>query len=106
MTVQLIESKEQLDQILQQHDIVVVDFFAPWCGPCKMIGPMLDQLSEMVGDKIKIVKINVDLKETSELPTSYNVRNIPTLLKFEKGVLTSTKVGSSTKIELIKFLGE
>ena len=106
MSLELITTEEHFNQILQQNENVVVDFFAPWCGPCKMLSPMLDQLSEIVGDKIKIVKINVDDKATESLTKKYNVRNIPTLIKFKQGVPTITKVGASTKVELIKFLGE
>lgn len=77
---------------------VLVDFWAPWCGPCKMIAPILDELSAEVGDKAKIVKINVD--DNPESATRYNVMSIPTLLVFKDGQVVDQLVGVQPKEKL------
>jgi len=81
---------------------VLVDFWAPWCGPCKMIGPILEQLATEVGDKIKIVKVNVD--ENMDVPAKFSVRGIPTLMIFQDGVLKATKVGAVNKGTIQSFI--
>jgi thioredoxin 1 len=77
---------------------VLVDFWAPWCGPCKMIAPILDELSNEVGDKAKIVKINVD--DNPESAAKYNVMSIPTLLVFKDGQVVDQLVGVQPKEKL------
>lgn len=77
---------------------VLVDFWAPWCGPCKMIAPILDELSTEVGDKAKIVKINVD--DNPESAAKYNVMSIPTLLVFKDGQVVDQLVGVQPKEKL------
>lgn len=77
---------------------VLVDFWAPWCGPCKMIAPILDELSDEVGDKAKIVKINVD--DNPESAAKYNVMSIPTLLVFKDGQVVDQLVGVQPKEKL------
>jgi thioredoxin 1 len=77
---------------------VLVDFWAPWCGPCKMIAPILDELSNEVGDKAKIVKINVD--DNPESAAKYNVMSIPTLLVFKDGHVVDQLVGVQPKEKL------
>jgi thioredoxin 1 len=77
---------------------VLVDFWAPWCGPCKMIAPVLDELSAEIGDKAKIVKINVD--DNPESATKYNVMSIPTLLIFKDGQVVNQLVGVQPKDRL------
>lgn len=77
---------------------VLVDFWAPWCGPCKMIAPILDELSAEVGDKAKIVKINVD--DNPESAAKYNVMSIPTLLVFKDGQVVDQLVGVQPKEKL------
>ncbi|KRF21721.1 thioredoxin [Paenibacillus sp. Soil787] len=77
---------------------VLVDFWAPWCGPCKMIAPMLDELSAEIGDKAKIVKINVD--DNPESAAKYNVMSIPTLLIFKDGQVVKQLVGVQPKDRL------
>ncbi|MDQ0871932.1 thioredoxin 1 [Paenibacillus sp. V4I3] len=78
--------------------IVLVDFWAPWCGPCKIIAPILDELSAEIGDAAKIVKINVD--DNPESASKYNVMSIPTLLVFKDGQLVDQMVGVQTKEKL------
>ena len=77
---------------------VVVDFWAEWCGPCKMIGPALEELSDEFGEKVTIAKINID--ETPDAPAQYGVRGIPTMILFKDGAPAATKVGAAPKSQL------
>ncbi|ABV85726.1 thioredoxin TrxA [Shewanella pealeana] len=81
---------------------VLVDFWAEWCGPCKMIAPILDDVAEEYEGKIKIAKLNVDQNNVS--PAKYGVRGIPTLLLFKAGELAATKVGALSKTQLKEFI--
>ena len=81
---------------------VLVDFWAEWCGPCKQIGPILEEIGETKKDKIKILKLNVD--ENPQTPQKFGVRGIPTLMLFKDGILIETKVGSLPKTDLESWL--
>ncbi len=81
---------------------VLIDFWAEWCGPCKMIAPILDELAGQYAGKLKIVKMNVD--ENSGTPAKYGIRGIPTLMLFKEGNLEATKVGALSKSQLIAFI--
>jgi len=83
---------------------VLVDFWAEWCGPCKQIGPILEELAESKKDKLKILKLNVDLNP--QTPQKFNVRGIPTLLLFKDGKLLDTKVGSLSRLALDAWLDQ
>src|SRR2546428_8538515 len=83
---------------------VIVDLWAEWCGPCKMIAPVLEEIAKDYENRLKIVKINVD--ENSQKPSEYGVRGIPTLLLFKAGALVATKVGAMTKSQLAAFIDE
>lgn len=90
--------------VLNSDTPVLVDFWAEWCGPCKMVSPILDQLDSEFAGKVKIVKVNID--ENPETPTKYGVRGIPTLMMFKGGELVSTKVGASPKQALADWVNE
>lgn len=77
---------------------VVVDFWAPWCGPCKAIAPILEELAEELGEKVKICKVNVD--NNSEIAGKYSIRAIPTILIFKDGAVAETVVGLTSKDDL------
>ena len=81
---------------------VLVDFWAEWCGPCKMIGPSLEELSDELGEQVTIAKINID--ENPEAPGQYGVRGIPTMILFKGGAPAATKVGAAPKGQLKGWL--
>ena len=82
----------------------VVDFWAEWCGPCKQIGPVLEEISEEMKDKVVIAKHNIDEEPNS--PTKYGIRGIPTMLLFKDGQLKATKVGATTKSNIVSWIKE
>jgi len=84
--------------------VTVVDFWAPWCGPCKAIAPALDELAGEYGDKVQIVKINID--ENQEVATQFGVTSIPTLLMFKDGQKIAQKVGGAAKAALKTFIDQ
>jgi thioredoxin 1 len=88
--------------VLKSDKPVLLDFWAEWCGPCKMIGPILEELSGEYGDKIQIAKMNVD--ENRDVPAKYGIRGIPTLMLFKDGKVAATKVGALSKAQLTAFL--
>lgn len=90
-------------EVLESNVPVVVDFWAPWCGPCRVVGPEVDKLAERVGPKAKFVKVNVD--ENQELAMRYGVMSIPTIAKFEGGQVTSQVVGARSAEALAKEFG-
>ena len=81
---------------------ILVDFWAEWCGPCKQIGPILEEISQEKKDTLKIIKLNID--ENPETPQKYGVRGIPTLMLFKEGKLIDTKVGSLPKSALVEWI--
>ena len=84
--------------VLNADGPVLVDFWAEWCGPCKMIGPALEELSDEFGEKVTIAKINID--ENPDAPAQYGVRGIPTMILFKNGAPAATKVGAAPKSQL------
>ena len=90
------------NDIQESSSLVLVDFWAEWCGPCKQIGPILEQIAKEQESKIKVIKINID--ENPQTPQKYGVRGIPTLMLFKEGKLLDTKVGSLPKSALETWL--
>jgi len=88
--------------VLQADKPVLVDYWAEWCGPCKMIAPILDEVSQTYKDKLQIAKMNVD--ENRDVPAKFGIRGIPTLMLFKGGQLAATKVGALSKSQLTAFL--
>src|SRR3954468_15792442 len=100
-TIKLDESN--FDREINQNDkAVIVDFWAEWCGPCKMIAPMLDEIAGEFKDKVKIAKINID--DNPKIPQRFSVRGIPTLILFKNGQVEGQKVGALRKADLAAFL--
>lgn len=92
-----IQSQQELDQVLKDNENVIVDFWAQWCGPCKMLAPALERVQEEVNNTL-IVKVNID--NVTDIPEKYGVRSIPTLLKFKNGLIDSQKIGNRSLKEL------
>jgi len=88
--------------VIDSKDTVLVDFWAEWCGPCKMIAPVLDDVATTYKDKLQITKMNVD--DNRDIPAKFGIRGIPTLMLFKNGQLAATKVGAMSKAQLTEFL--
>lgn len=89
------------NEVLKADGTIIVDFWAEWCGPCKALGPLVDELSSELQGKAKIVKVNID--ESPNAPTKYGVRGIPTLMVFKNGQVVNTKVGGMSKSQLSEW---
>jgi thioredoxin len=88
--------------VLQSNDPVLVDYWADWCGPCKMIAPVLDEIAEEYVGRVKVAKLNID--ENPNTPPRYGIRGIPTLMLFKSGEVEATKVGAVSKSQLTAFI--
>ena len=91
------------EEVLNSSVPVLVDFWATWCGPCRMLSPVIAQVAEEKADQIKVAKINVD--ENPELARQYGIRSIPTLMLFKDGELVNTSMGYMPKVQVEAFLG-
>ena len=88
--------------VLKSSEPVLVDFWAEWCGPCKMIAPIVDQIAESYAGKLKVVKVNID--HNQQTPRTYAVRGIPTLMLFKDGKVQATQVGAVSKAQLTQLI--
>jgi thioredoxin 1 len=89
-------------EVLQGSEPVLVDYWAEWCGPCKMIGPVLEEVAVEFEGKVRVAKLNID--ENPNTPPKFGIRGIPTLMLFKDGAVEATKVGAVSKSELIAFI--
>ena len=90
--------------VIQSDKPVLLDFWAEWCGPCKMIAPILDEIATEFQEKLRVVKLNID--ENPQTPPKFNIRSIPTLLLFNEGSVAAQQVGAVSKAQLEAFLGQ
>ena len=104
MTILEINDKNFKEEVLESEKLILCDFWAEWCGPCKQISPILEELSEEFKNELMVAKINID--NNPEVPSSYNIMSIPTLLLFKKGQLISNQIGLQEKDTLSKWIKE
>ena len=96
--------KETYESTLADNKVVVLQFYADWCGPCKMIAPILDEVASAYEGKLQIAKMNVD--DNRDVPAKFGIRGIPTLMVFKDGQLAATKVGAMSKSQLTAFIDQ
>ena len=96
----VIATNTTFDGLLQDEKLVIVDFWAVWCGPCRMIGPILEEISEQMADRVTVVKCNVD--DCEDIAMRYRIMNIPTLLFFRNGEIVDRHVGAAPKAALVE----
>ena len=91
-------------EVLKADKPALVDFWAEWCGPCKQVAPILEEISTEMSEQVMVAKHNID--ENPNMPTKYNIRGIPTMLLFKNGELCATKVGVTTKTNIVSWIKE
>ena len=94
-----IATNTNFDELLQEEKLVIVDFWATWCGPCRMLSPLLDEVEAEMADKVEVVKVNVD--DADEIAMRFRIMSIPTLLFFKNGAIVDRSVGAMPKSALV-----
>lgn len=102
MAVEKVSDQNFDEDVLKSSAPVIVDFWAEWCGPCRMVAPILEEVSGEMGEKIRIVKLNVD--ENPQTASKYGIMSIPTLLLFKDGKIASRQVGAAPKAKLVQWI--
>ena len=102
MALKQVTDASFVDDVLNQKGVVVVDFWAPWCGPCRAVGPIIDELAKEYEGKVRVVKMNVD--ENPATPTKFGIRAIPTLVVFKNGETVEQITGAVTKVAMKELL--
>ena len=102
MVIQIKSSADFEQEVLKSDKPVIVDFYADWCGPCKMLTPIIDEIADEKNDQIKVCKVNVD--ENSELAQKYSVQSIPTIISFKNGDIYKKSLGLIPKEEVLKIV--
>tara|TARA_B100001758_G_C18415598_1_gene619308 strand:+ start:5279 stop:5599 length:321 start_codon:yes stop_codon:yes gene_type:complete len=104
MSIENISDKDFDETVLHSELPVIVDFWAEWCGPCKMIGPILEELSDELEGKIKIIKVDVD--NNNQTAMKFSIRSIPTLIMIKDGSVTAQHIGAASKAQIENFINE
>ena len=102
MSVLKINEQNFENEVLKSEEMVLIDFYADWCGPCKMMSPIIDSIAEELGEKVKVGKINID--ENQELAVKYQVMSIPTIMIFNNGTILKSFIGVTDKQEILDCL--
>ena len=102
MTIKQVSNDSFDADVLKADNPVLVDYWAEWCGPCKMIAPILDEIAKEYAGKLKVCKLDID--QNPETPAKYGVRGIPTLMLFKNGNVEATRVGAMAKSQLVAFI--
>lgn len=97
-----VTDKDFQTEVLDHKGLVLVDFWAPWCGPCRMLGPVIEEIAEEMKDRVKVCKMNVD--ESMEFPQKYGIMSIPTIMLFKDGEIVETMIGLLPKDAFIQAI--